>query len=462
MNEAKSVDDDVRILDQEPDCIAIIPTAPTLVVVGTYSLVGDSDGEANGGRKGSLQIIPFSPTKRQVDHATLGRKDFPFGIYDIHFHPQYADLLGVATSNAEVLFFRVQSSHDETGSLLSIDLIKVGSVVVEQPHEDDGRLAIITQFEFIDSGIGSVSVSTAQVGGGSIPSKVLLAATTQFGNTKLVQACVSAASVINSVVKSLEVQTLDIHKQSFDLEAWTVLSLLIPSSNSLLVLSGGDDSQLLISELVLPSLPNSNLELDSMALTRLFSDRRTHTAGVVSVCSLGSFPPQKPAMLLQSTPSTSTIVLTGSYDETIRVFLLTPPSIANPKCTFRLLHDLKLTGGVWRITLLDQYPRPVDQDAASGYDYLLLIAGHTAGAFVIRLSAFQLESDTEDGDIPEEHRWDFSFKIEKIFAEHKSLVYAVAAKRDEQQANLWHVLSASFYDKKICNWEWIDAQRLAG
>lgn len=453
MREGNNANASIRFLDQEPDCIAVVPSAPSFVIIGTYSLLGDSDGEGNSGRKGSLQILPFLAPVTQTKHLDLDRKDFPFGIYDLHFHPRDTDLLGVATSNAEILFFRLRTTQDQAGSLRTIELREIGRVIVEEPHDDDGRLAIVTQFQFIDTASAPALETEAENSSGSI--EVLLAATTQFGNTKLLKTILTTAdSGFESVSQRLKAQVLDVHKQSFDLEAWTVLSLPVPSQDSLLVLSGGDDSQLLISRVGVPNRPTSNLDLDTITTKQFLTDKRSHTAGVVTICSLGTISPQAAADPFQSESSSSTLILTGSYDETLRLFILTPPSATDPRCTFKLLGDLQIGGGVWRITLLDQYPRKSASGLLEGLDYILLVAGHTAGVFIVRLSATRFEHDSDDRTIAEENGWNYAFKVEKTFTEHDSLVYAVAAKRDEEKPWKWRVVSTSFYDKKICNWVW--------
>jgi len=143
----------------------------------------------------------------------------------------------------------------------------------------------------------------------------------------------------------------------------------------------------------------------------------------------------------QSSPM---LFLTGSYDEHLRLFLLPSPSSHSRNPTLEHIGTIHLEGGVWRIILLDTYTTE-----AFVTNYLLLIAGHTAGAFIVRLTCKRgFYND-----------WEYVFEVEKQVTEHESLVYAVAAKRDELVRGKWDVISTSFYDKKICNWDWIDEQK---
>ena len=142
-------------------------------------------------------------------------------------------------------------------------------------------------------------------------------------------------------------------------------------------------------------------------------------------------------------------ILTGSYDEHIRIFLLRP-SDGTP-WRFDLLSEFKMPGSVWRIQLLDRYT-----DSA-GVHFVLLIAGHTAGAFIVRMKSWIVAG----GNAGRTGHWRFEWKIEKTFAEHASFVYAVAARKNPDVGQ-WDVVSTSFYDQKVCNWNWLDLGSVSG
>lgn len=438
-----------RTLDQEPDTIALIPNLPDYVVIGTYSLATESTDENkgvpaisnSGGRKGSLQILPFfssrpRPEERSASSAdvSLARKDFPFGVYDVRFHPQYRGLLGVATSNAEILFFDVRIKYTPTGALESVDFAEIGKVLVEEPSPDESRLAIITQFRFLTSFEDTVQSSISE------SATIYLIATSQFGNTLLSEVVVGRPAIDDSTLQILDSQIMTIHQQSYNLEAWTALPIYADPSN-LHILSGGDDNHLIVSSVHVPAeglSAGGSFDLDLLISRRVLADKRTHQAGIVDICSLnvGSF--SSPSGL---TDSSSFLVLTGSYDESLRLFRFSPSTPSHPKTEMILLSEIALGGGVWRIILMDAY------DTQTGKDFILLVAAHTAGACIVRLSC----AVTGNGEILGD------FTVEKWFKEgHQSLVYAVIGKRHANKTNVWQVISASFYDRKICEWEWAD------
>lgn len=451
-----------RDLDQEPDTIVVVPAFPAFVVIGTYSLVPKPEGEegegsdnSSGGRIGSLQLLPFSsrtPDLEPITDISFGREDFAFGIYDIHFHPRFESLLGVATSDGEILFFDVLLQDSYSGKPHHMGFSGLGRVVVEEPDSDDGSRAIITSFHFLDIPEQSPASSNSD------HYTVFLAATTQLGNTELVQAVIPRDTKHGRDLRIVEGQTIDIHRQTMDLEAWTALPLFT-SSSTLHILSGGDDSQLLVSSIEAPFeeyIKTRNLYLDLHEPTKRLTEKRTHEAGIVHICNLGPHP----VHLAQAVQPNHDIepaqylVLTGSYDENLRLFLFSPANPNRSMTMLNLLSELNLGGGVWRIILLDTY------DAAShqSRDYILLIAAHTAGACIVRLSCTQAEGDT----------WKYEFKVEKWFTEgHESLVYAVAAKKavppgeavSTWDNKTWDIISTSFYDKKVCDWQWVDEKK---
>lgn len=112
--------------------------------------------------------------------------------------------------------------------------------------------------------------------------------------------------------RDAEVRISDIHKH--ELEAWTLA--FDPESNS--VLSGGDDIV----------LQKSRIH-NSQDPTRTWQDRKLHEAGVTAIL-----------------PISDTLVVTGSYDDNIRL-LLTP--VTGRRQT---LASLNLGGGVWRLKIL--------------------------------------------------------------------------------------------------------------
>lgn len=114
------------------------------------------------------------------------------------------------------------------------------------------------------------------------------------------------------------------------LEPWT----LAFSPDTSLLFSGGDDA--VLQALKLPSIdadPNDRSEDeeddDTSAATLLWTDRKSHEAGVTSIL-----------------PLANDSLITGSYDDRIR--LLSAPAVGRRK----ILAELDLGGGVWRLKML--------------------------------------------------------------------------------------------------------------
>lgn len=143
-----------------------------------------------------------------------------------------------------------------------------------------------------------------------------------------VQLCESSASGSGVAAEpwsqSAVIRTREIHRHS--LEAWTCAF----TSDAEALLSGGDDSV----------LQYSSINQDEAV--QLWADRKLHEAGVTAIL-----------------PLWDTLVITGSYDDHIR--LLNLPQIGRRKC----LAELNLGGGVWRLKILSQESSPDAQDRDS-------------------------------------------------------------------------------------------------
>lgn len=420
----------VRLLDQEPDCIAIVPEHPDYVIIGTYSLVKDSTNtsSATQRRKGSVDVIPFD--KAQASEVQLARLDFDFGIYDLQFHPIWRNELGMATSHGEMWFYRVKAEYDTRHEKLkSLSLELTWQVPVEPLHPYTGTVPIITQFSFLNLDEGATPI---------------LAATSSFGKTRLVKAPVGGHNPILS-------QNKLIHANRESIEAWATTTVIDQENKKIYVISGDDISQLLISAVEANTISDTNAQIDVSALDSvlLFTNKRLHEAGIVSITNIGKHPILPAEQTSKWANASGTLILTGSYDEHIRLFLFATPTNAEPMVKFEKLAELNLGGGVWRIISLDQYTTHEGNE----HEYILLIAGHFGGALIVRLSISR--DDARDSD------WEYDFHIEKRFEGHgeEGLVYAVAGKQDKINARKWDVISASFYDKKICNWDWIDEEK---
>lgn len=199
------------------------------------------------------------------------------------------------------------------------------------------------------------------------------------------------------------------------LEAWTVaISPILPVSEqggdevTFRVYSGGDDSML--------RFRACGWDRDSLTEGLPPLEFRGHEAGVTAI------------LPLLDQGDGHELVVTGSYDERIRLFSV--PRFGRAKN----LAESSLGGGVWRLTLID-----LDRSSEQNYSWRarILASCMHAGVRVVELV------ETVTG----EHE----FRVFGRFEEHKSMNYG----SDFQPG--WEgklsVVSTSFYDKLLCSWE---------
>ena len=207
-------------------------------------------------------------------------------------------------------------------------------------------------------------------------------------------------------------QTEEIH--THDLEAWicTFLPSSSPSTPSpeddLTLLSGGDDMLLRCTHLTPSPTP-------------LWQDRKLHQAGITYLLPL-------------SFPTASNLVISGSYDDHIRLLSLPPVGRR------RVLAELNLGGGVWRLKVLHTSP---DESV------VLLASCMHAGSRIVKLVR---EADEQ---APEDAAW--RYELLAKFEEHQSMNYGSDAIRGTD--GRWRVVSTSFYDKLMCLWTWTEGDR---
>lgn len=181
------------------------------------------------------------------------------------------------------------------------------------------------------------------------------------------------------------------------------------------IVSGGDDGVLRGERLVPTDLIPGAAETETGTCEVSWANRRLHNAGVTAV-----------------TPISTTLLLTGSYDDHIRLIRL--PAGTDISDKRELLAELNLGGGVWRIKIMDT---PV-QEWGERYD--LLVSCMYAGVRIVRLSR-----DSRSG------KW--AFEVLAKFEEHQSMNYASDYQPQYGKGQERTIVSTSFYDRLFCCWK---------
>ena len=208
--------------------------------------------------------------------------------------------------------------------------------------------------------------------------------------------------------------------QAHSLEAWVVAWSNVAGSNS--IYSGGDDS--VFCRHRLKENPKQDSAQNRLSLQgSCIRDRKIHSAGVTSI------------LTLCKDDQDGEILLTGSYDESVRV-LRVAPGLPRPK----ILAEKRLHGGVWQMRCLK-----VSGASTSTYRdrscFSILASCMHAGCRVlqVRYSA--------------DHTW--TIVLVGTFEGHESMNYAsdVQLPAGGQTLEDLTFASTSFYDKKLCVWQ---------
>jgi diphthamide biosynthesis protein 7 len=240
---------------------------------------------------------------------TISTTPTPYAILDLHFSPHDPTLLAVAGSTGCLQLFRLSASPTSSTS---------------------ASLEPLSTYQFFDPATLVLSLSWHPI------SANLLGVTVSEGGVYVVDTDVTVEEALDTGKEIL----------THELEAWT----LVFSHDGKAIYSGGDDASLRFSTLADPATYSSSSsslktpeeeedeeEEEEEDFTPLqWQDRRSHQAGVTAILPLAS---------------EDNILITGSYDDNIRV-IHTP--LQGRK---QVLAEENLEGGVWRLKLLTQDPQ---------------------------------------------------------------------------------------------------------
>jgi diphthamide biosynthesis protein 7 len=209
------------------------------------------------------------------------------------------------------------------------------------------------------------------------------------------------------------------------METWTLAFL--PDGAG--ILSGGDDSALQMIELS-DHENESEKQLEgneryAPARYMSWTDKKLHSAGVTAILPL-------------HLDDEASLVVTGSYDDHIRLVRISATGQR------KLLADMNLGGGVWRLKLLERTPTLPANHGVEKWrseppptEIVLLVSCMHAGTRVVRLA--------RTGD-------EWAFEVQARFEEHQSMNYGSDCQPGVSREGKRTVVSTSFYDRLLCMW----------
>jgi diphthine methyl ester acylhydrolase len=194
------------------------------------------------------------------------------------------------------------------------------------------------------------------------------------------------------------------------------------TGNPVTIYSGGDDSTLRYTSYS-ATLEEGGHENSDQIYPVLQLPARSHSAGITAILPL-------PVQLSDG----SDVVVTGSYDDHMRVFAIKSPATTFGARVVRDLAEQNLGGGVWRLKLIDVQ---CDDDDSTWRATILASCMH-AGSRVVEVSGSYSEGDCV-------------IEVLGRFEEHKSMNYGSDFVPGTETSEL-QCVSTSFYDKLLCVW----------
>ncbi|KAK3690038.1 hypothetical protein B0T22DRAFT_379086 [Podospora appendiculata] len=413
-------------LDLPPSCLEFCPAHLSFFLVGTYNLQKHEEDSASAAESAGSEsdkddaqtassakaqnrngsIIAFQVSNDKIVHVQTEPQ--PSALLDLHFNPNagHHDICAVVSSTATLALFKLSPGQDQPlKHLKTMDMASMSAA------EDPNTVTDVLFLSFCWH-----------------PSRAdMIALTTSTGGVLLVDlgAADNSWKLFSEpiITHTLEAWCVAI-SPSLDLSVQSRAGQQDIEQNAFTLFSGGDDSTLRYQTISL--IPASDPSQGRYALDETSSqpaaNRRGHEAGVTAI------------LPLCLTKAGSGLIVTGSYDDHIRLFSVAP---YEPYVTGKaeMLAESNLGGGVWRLKRID-----LDNAALEGTTWRVRILASCmhAGARIVELEK------TASG----EHL----FHTIARFEEHESMNYGSDFLPGRPASKLT-VVSTSFYDKLLCLWK---------
>jgi diphthamide biosynthesis protein 7 len=365
-------------LDLPPSCLEFSPLSPSYFLIGTYNLQkteGEEASSSSGPQKRDGSIVVYQLVNGDITHVHTERR--PSAILDLRFqpYPGKEEIVGVVTSTGTLEIFKFEAS-----SLTLLSTLRIPGL------EED---VLFLSFGWHPTVPDTLAITTSQ------------------GGVHIMQ--------LGSDYKTCRATHEPVITHS--LETWcVVISHTEQSDGTFTLYTGGDDSVL---NYATCSITGPDPEEDtSLAVDTAFGPMQVpgHNAGVTAILPL---------------PCGKDIVVTGSYDDHIRVYSIQPLHETYGMRKTKLLAEENLGGGVWRLRLVKS------EEGAGGWKALILASCMHAGSRIVEVKG------SDNGEV--------ELEVLARFEEHKSMNYASDFQPGSRDGELVCV-SSSFYDKLLCTW----------
>ncbi|PNP37175.1 hypothetical protein TGAMA5MH_10970 [Trichoderma gamsii] len=396
------------ILDLPPSCAEFCPAHPEYLVVGTYNLQKDDQAEATTSdaqeegdapaapkpqsRNGSLVVLKLQGDDISIVQTVMQ----PSALLDLRFHqtmPEFHNILAVVSS---------------TGTLAMFKFDPLGNASAPLQHLTTSRCDDLDE-----------DVLFLQCNWHPIANRVL-GVTTSTGLARLL--------LLNDEWKIAK--SADVAIQN-SLEAWCIAfspadATSDATNQPISVYCGGDDSALRYTTC---HWEGGDEQSDSSSILTVpfgpITIKGQHDAGVTAILPLRL-----------SAQDHGRIVITGSYDDHLRVFSIQDLHESCGIKRVQLLTDANLGGGVWRLKLIDI------QTVDSSTRIRILASCMYAGARLVEI-------------VTDNSGQSWKCVVLAQFEEHKSMNYAsdISSLYPTVDGRI-RVVSTSFYDKLLCLWEY--------